>query len=43
MAGKAKIWPKESSAHKETMKVPEPRLWPKKKSAKQITDFLKKK
>ena len=37
-----RLWPKTSSARKETMVTPTPRLWPKTKSAKQITDFLKK-
>lgn len=37
-----KLWPEVSSAQTETMKTPEARLWPRTKSAKQITDFLKK-
>ena len=37
-----KLWPEVSSAQTETMKTPEARLWPRTRSAKQITDFLKK-
>ena len=37
-----RIWPAQSSAARQEMKTPEARLWPKKKSAKEITDFLKK-
>lgn len=42
MEKKAALWPNKNSAQIEEMKTPEPRLWPKKKSARQITDFLKK-
>lgn len=42
MEKKAALWPQKNSAQTEVMKTPEPRLWPKKKSARQITDFLKK-
>ena len=38
----ASLWPPKTSAHTEKMKTPEPRLWPKTKSARQITEFLKK-
>ena len=38
----ATLWPPKNSAHTEKMKTPEPRLWPKTKSARQITEFLKK-
>ena len=38
----ASLWPPQNSAHTEKMKTPEPRLWPKTKSARQITEFLKK-
>lgn len=42
MESKAAVWPPQNSAHTEKMKTPEPRLWPKVKSARQITEFLKK-
>lgn len=42
MEKKAALWPQKNSAQTEVMKTSEPRLWPKKKSARQITDFLKK-
>ena len=42
MESKASVWPPQNSAHTEKMKTPEPRLWPKVKSARQITEFLKK-
>ena len=42
MAEKARLWPKESSGTQQPMRTPEPRLWPKVRSAREITDFLKK-
>ncbi|MBQ7955245.1 MAG: hypothetical protein IJ282_05795 [Lachnospiraceae bacterium] len=42
MEDRAKLWPEKESAIHEDMRKPEARLWPKTRSAKQITDFLKK-
>lgn len=42
LESKAKLWPPQNSAKHEEMKPTEARLWPKTRSAKQITDFLKK-